>query len=108
MYQIDSRKVDDYLKIMDDKLNEYEELLANFENKKNNLKWEGRGATAAKDACQKVINEEIEFINIIRIYMLVYKKGIEGYRESLSEIEKEFMELLEEKELLKKVAMRDV
>ena len=23
MYQIDSRKVDDYLKIMDDKLNEY-------------------------------------------------------------------------------------
>ena len=104
-YQIDSQRVDDYLVFMEDKIEEFEEIITLLEDEKEKLEWEGKGADASKDKCQEIINKERDFCNILRIYMLIYKKGLESFGTTLEELEKEFKELLEEKNLLKKVVI---
>ncbi len=104
LYQIDSQKVEDYLEFMEEKIEEMEENISLFETNKNKLDWEGEGAEAAIEACQSLINDERDFCNILRIYMLIYKKGLQSYGESFEELQNEFRKMLEENNLLKEAA----
>lgn len=104
LYQIDSQKVEDYLVFMEDKIKEMEENILLFETNKNKLDWEGKGAEATKNTCQSLIDDEKKFCNILRIYMLIYKKGLQGYGESFEQLENEFRRMLEENDLLKEAA----
>ena len=94
LYQIDSQKVEDYLEFMEEKIEEMEENISLFETNKNKLDWEGEGAEAAIEACQSLINDERDFCNILRIYMLIYKKGLHSNILSLYSFDLKFFAFL--------------
>ncbi len=97
MYQIRLNDVDNYIKLVTEKVKLIYSLIQEKQNYMNNkLKWNSQAGSSFKKIYQKEINQQIAYCDSIEKITELYKMGLEGFSMSSKTINKNFQELKEE------------
>ena len=96
-YQINSKSVEEYIELVQSKLNIIEELIKDKEYYMNSkLIWNSEAGKNIKNLYQIEINKQMAYCNSIKMYLNVYERGIYGFGETHERLKKEFERLKEE------------
>ena len=93
MYQIDSNRVEDYLNLMENLVDELETVVSSMKNFEVNLVWNSEAGEMNKERYKKIMSYEEEVCAILNIFMLIYEKGLTSYGMTQEELQREFENL---------------
>ena len=88
-------QISEYMKVMYTHLNDFVTLVKIMESHKENVIWESKGASEAKQAYELIISEYIVFANKLMLYVDYLEGYVNGYDELVEEVKEHFKKMNE-------------